>query len=84
MIVQDLAGGTPTVEAAATWKDGLGLTYTVLADVDGMFYSTYGNEQDVFVFYIIDRDGVITWRALREESDTLEQVQREVEALLAE
>ena len=82
VLVQDLYGGTPTVEDAAAWKSAQELTFPVLADVDGTFYDTYGNGQDVFVFYVVDRDGVISWRATREGADTLDLIQGEIERLV--
>jgi hypothetical protein len=84
VLVQDFEGGSPSVEDAALWKEELDLSYPVLADVDGSFYATYGWNQDVFVFYIVDRDGVITWREAREEESTLERIRGQVEALLTE
>ena len=82
VLVQDLYGGTPAVEDAAEWKAGMGLTFPVLADVEGAFFSTYGSGQDVFVFYVVDRDGVIAWRALREGADTLEDSRAEIARLV--
>lgn len=36
------------------------------------------------MFYVIDRDGVITWSAQQEGADTLESIRSEVEALLGD
>ena len=82
VLVEDLYGGRPTVEDAANWKAELGLTFPVLADTEGSFFSTYGSGRDVFVFYVIDRDGVISWKSTREGSDTLERIQDEIERLV--
>ena len=84
VLVEDLYGGWPTVEDAATWKAELGLTFPVLADVEGSFFSTYGSGRDVFVFYVIDRDGVISWKSTREGADTLELIQGEIERLVGD
>lgn len=82
MLVQDLNGESPTAEDAGSWKEALELSYPVLADADGEFFASYGSGQDVFVFYVIDRDGLIAWRATREDADTLETIRSEVEGLL--
>ena len=84
VLVQDAGGGAPTVEDAAMWKDVFGLSYPILADVDGAFFQTYGHDTDVFVFYVIDRDGAIVWTEAREGDDTLALILAEVDALLAD
>ena len=43
---------------------------------------TYGEAQNPFVFYLLDRDGKIVWRQTREGADTLARVREQVETLL--
>ena len=79
--MQDIYGNPPKAEDVAQWKEGLGMTYPALADVEGEFFDSYGNGQDVFVFYIVDRDGIILWRATREDAETLDLIRAELDEL---
>lgn len=83
MLVENSSGQPPESKEAASWKESLSLTYPVLADIDGEFFSTYGGGDEVFVFYLIDRDGVIVWQETREGPDTLQRIRDQVETLLA-
>lgn len=49
------------MDDAALWADGLGLTFPVLADVNGEFYPVWDPEGVLPVTYIIDQDGVVVW-----------------------
>ena len=60
------------------------MTYPVLADLNGDFYSSYGRGENVFVFYLLDHEGIIRWHATQEAEDTLGTIQAEVAALLDE
>lgn len=64
VVAQDRTGQTPDVEDAALWADGLGLTFPVLADVDGEFYPVWDPDGVLPVTYIIDQDGVVVWAEL--------------------
>lgn len=81
MLVQDPVGGPVDPNEARQWRDDLGLTHPVLADEDGSFLENHG-QGETFAFYVVDRDGRVTWRALREGADTLEQVEAEVAAVM--
>ena len=82
-MVQDASGQTPSTDDAALWADGLGLTFPVLADVDGEFYPVWDPLGVLPVAYIIDQDGVVAW-AEAGGSGGLEEMEQEVVELLEE
>ena len=82
VLIENGAFDPPSPAEAATWKESLSLTYPVLADTKGEFVDTYGEAQNPFVFYLLDRDGKIVWRQTREGADTLARVREQVETLL--
>ena len=81
MVAQDALGGAPTTDDAALWADELGLTYTVLADVDETFYLVWDPLGVLPVAYIIDRNGVVAWGEAG-GSGGLEEIEKEVLRLL--
>ena len=83
MLAQDAGGQPPDSDDASLWADGLGLTFPVLADVDGEFYPIWDPMGVLPMAYIIDRDSVIVW-AEAGGSGGLEEIRSEVEALLEE
>ena len=83
MVAQDGSGQIPDPEDAALWADELGLTFPVLADVDGDFYPLWDPTGVLPMAYIIDRDGVIVW-AEAGGSGGLEEIEGTVLDLLAE
>jgi len=70
----------PTSEDAELWASGLGLTYPVLADVDGEFFPEWDPDEILPMAYIIDQDGVITWK--EPGSHSVEAIEDEVLLLL--
>ena len=61
VVVQTESGDTPTTEDAAYWQDELGLTFMVLADVDGMLPTTA----------VVDPAGVVRWHDVGGSEDAL-------------
>jgi peroxiredoxin len=84
VIVEDAYGAPPTAADASTWKDGLSLTYPVLVDDDAQFYESYGGDQEVFVYYVIDRNGIIAWHEDREDEGSLDRIREQVDQLMNE
>ena len=81
MVVQDAGGQLPEPDDAALWAENLGLTFPVLADVDGEFYPVWDPRGVLPMAYIIDRDGVVVW-AEAGGSGGLDEMRAQVEALL--
>lgn len=80
-MIQDGVGATPTVDDAGLWASELGLTYPVLADVDGTFFPVWDPDVVLPMAYIIDADGVVAW-AEAGGSGGLDEMEAEVLALL--
>lgn len=83
VVIQDGVGATPNVEDAELWASELGLTYPVLADVDGEFFPVWDPDVVLPMAYIIDADGVVAW-AEAGGSGGLAEMEEEVLALLPE
>ena len=83
MLVQDAYGSAPDGEDAATWAEGLELSFTVLADMQQEFFTTYGQGGNFFVFYVLDAEGVTQWTSSQEGGDTLAQAEAAVDAVFA-
>jgi len=83
VVVQNAVGGAPTPDDAATWADGLALTFPVLADPTGSFFATWDPAGVLPVTTIIDADGVITWTEAG-GVDSLDAIEAEITALLAD
>jgi len=62
VVAQDQYGDPAQPEDAALWKDGLDLTFPVLADTDGSFYAEWDPRNVLPMAYIIDQDGVVAWK----------------------
>ncbi len=82
VVIQDAVGGPPDVDDAATWADGLGLTYPVLADVDGEVFEVYNPDVVLPLAYLVDRDGVVAWGEAG-GTGNLDEIRDRVDALLA-
>lgn len=83
IIVQDYAADSPTPDEVRPWAEGLELTHPVLSDVDGQFFNAYSTDPDnLFFFYVLERDGSIAWRERREDTGTLERVRMVVHEVL--
>lgn len=69
---------------AAEWADSLGLTYPVLADPDRVFLPAYGGDisSAPFVYYVLDGEGVVTWRRLEDEVGMVDQIEAQVNDIL--
>lgn len=85
VLVEDTVFQPPDGADVEEWADDFELTYTVLADRDGVFLPAYGGsiESAPFVFYVLDGGGAIVWSALREDSTTLDQIAAAVDGVLA-
>lgn len=82
VVIQDGVGGTPVVEDAELWGSELGLTFPVLADVDGEFFPIWDPDVVLPMAYIIDADGEVAW-AEAGGSGGLDEMEAEVLAQLA-
>jgi hypothetical protein len=82
VVIQDAVGDTPVPEDAELWASELGLTYPVLADVDGEFFVVWDPKVVLPMAYIIDADGVVAW-AEAGGSGGLDEIEAEVTFLLA-
>ena len=80
VLVQDVYGGAPDGDDAASWAESLELNFTVLADQQQEFFTTYGQGGNFFVFYVLDEEGTIEWVSTQEDADTLEAVEAAVDA----
>ena len=83
VLVQDAYGGAPDGEDAASWAEGLALSFPVLADQQQEFFTTYGQGGNYFVFYVLDEEGVVQWASTQEDGGTLEAIEAAVDAALA-
>ena len=83
VVAQDGGGQLPDPEDAALWADELGLTFPVLADVDGEFFPLWDPLGVLPMAYIIDQDGVIVW-AEAGGSGGLEEMEIIIQGLLVE
>lgn len=79
VVVQDAVGRPPDADDADLWAEDLGLTYTVVADVDEEFFPVWDPQNFLPVAYIIDADGVVAWYELGGDLDEMEE---QVSALL--
>lgn len=84
VLVEDTQSQPPDAADIAEWSDYFGLTYTILADPEGVFLPAYGGDLSSapFVFYVLDGDGAVVWSALREDTTTLDQITTAVETVL--
>ncbi|HHO54321.1 MAG TPA: TlpA family protein disulfide reductase [Deltaproteobacteria bacterium] len=81
MVAENLSGGTPSLDDAASWESSLGLTYPVVADVDGQHEAwDRGGITVIPMTYILDQEGVI--RFFAGGSGTIEEMAYEVDRLL--
>lgn len=63
VVIADNNRGDISVEEAATFKEGLGVSYTVLADVNGEWFDGWGETRHSYT--VIDSDGTIVFHQLR-------------------
>ena len=82
VVIQDGVGGPPDVDDAELWASDLGLTYPVLADVDGDVFATWNPDVVLPLAYILDEDGVVRWGEPG-GSGRLDEIQSTVDELLA-
>jgi hypothetical protein len=81
VVAQDAVGLTPDVTDAAMWGQELGLTYPVLADVDGDFFPIWDPEGVLPVMYLVDQDGVVV-RAEVGGVESMDELEAQVAQLL--
>ena len=75
--------GEPAVPAdAQSWATALGLTFPVLADPVGDFYSTWDPDEVLPVAYIIDKNGVVLWGEAG-GAGGLEEIESQIKMALA-
>lgn len=82
VVVQDLSGDTPTPDDAALWQDELGLTFVVLADINGEFFPTWDPEGVLPVTAVVDPEGVVLWRKAGGSDAELGEIEATVEGAL--
>ena len=78
VVMEDAMGATATIEDADDWGDASGLTYPVLADVEGAWADVYVKSGENFATYLIDRDGIVVWREFGEELSTYDRAEPEI------
>lgn len=78
VVIEDNNRGAISVEEAAAFKDGLDLSYTVLADVDGDWFDGWGETRHSYT--VIDSDGTIVFHTLRSSGGLVDDL---VDAALA-
>ncbi len=77
VVVQDEDGNLPSPDDAALWQDELGLTFIVLADVDGTFWPAWDPDGVLPTTTVVDADGVVHWYeagGTAEEQDQIEAI----------
>ena len=67
VVIEDNNRGDISVEEAASFKAGLDLSYTVLADVDGDWFDGWGETRHSYT--VIDSDGTVVFHVLRNSGD---------------
>lgn len=83
VVGQDLQGGTPTQQDAVDWAEQLGLTFPVVADINGEVYPVWDPENVLPMTWLLDRGGVIAWENAGGVGD-LSEIENQVQALLDE
>jgi len=61
--VQDSAGNNADVDDVVRWRDTYGLTFPVLADVDGSWAAQWGpaGTYSQRMYMVVGSDGLISW-----------------------
>ncbi|MFT6160587.1 MAG: hypothetical protein ACJAZO_003930 [Myxococcota bacterium] len=72
VVIEDNNRGDVSVEEAATFKDGLDLSYTVLADVDGDWFNAWGETRHSYT--VIDSNGFIVFHELRNSGSLVDDL----------
>ena len=83
VIVQDIAGETPTSDDAALWAEEMALSFPVLADSTGAFFPVWDPDGVLPITVIIDQDGVVVWYAPG-GADELADIEETITGLLEE
>lgn len=84
MLIEDGIDEIPSAATAATWAEGLDLTYAVLWDGEQDFAATWDPAGTVPETYVLDRDGRVAWNRHRSEfADLRAEIETVVEEELA-
>ncbi|MFT6146075.1 MAG: hypothetical protein ACJATT_004091 [Myxococcota bacterium] len=78
VVIEDNNRGDISVDEIASFRDGLDLSYTVLADVDGEWFDGWGEARHSYT--VIDSNGVIVFHELRNSNGLVDDL---VDAALA-
>ena len=81
VVVHDTYGDTATQTSALLWATQLDLSFPVVADTTGEFFTTWDPDGVLPLAYVIDRDGVVRWTQAGGSSE-LETIEAQVSALL--
>ncbi len=78
VVIEDNNRSNISLEEAASFKGGLDLSFTVLADVDGDWFDGWGETRHSYT--VIDSNGTIVWHELRNSGRLVDDL---VDAALA-
>ena len=84
VVVENQAGDLPGPEDAAIWQDAFGLTFLVLADVDGQARAAWGPSGALPTTVLVGSDGNILWEGTGGSDEEFGRIEAEVESALSE
>ena len=78
----DIDHQVATEETAASWQEGLGLTWVVLADVDGEWMAKWGGAggQSQHSYTVLDAEGQVSWKQHDGSSEDVDVIIDAIEA----
>lgn len=82
VITKDRWQNTATTSTAANWHNTFGLTWHTVADVDGWWLRQWGADNGTqHAYWVLDQDGIITWRKIDGASGDVLDIVNAVEAI---